>query len=160
MVSTLPGSHGYRNAWRLSRFLVMWQLVARVVLGLWNEPCPVSENHIDNRVPWFWLPSGLLGVTDPDEGGRVPLPHGARLRPSLLPSHRRRFCAFFHFFSFAPFFSRPLPFFTTRQNRAPALYHFSGSNTPWVQGPATDFTPKRSNTPWAHGPATCSAFPH
>ena len=143
------------------RPLLLLAYVSAGVRGLiWDRKslAPFRNAILTTVSTWFWLPSGLLGVTDPDEGGRVPLPHGARLRHDLYLPTRVDYVHFF-IFSLCSLFSRPLPFFTTRQNRAPALYHFSGSNTPWVQGPATDFIPKRSNTPWAHGPATCSVFP-
>ena len=82
--------------------------MCQLVLGASNWDCqslaPFRNAILTTVSTSFWLPSGLQGVTDPDEGGRVPLPHGARLRPSTLPSHKRRFCAFFHFFYFAPFF--------------------------------------------------------
>ena len=77
---------------------------------------------------------------------------GERPKPPTLPPHKGR-CWPFFFFPFRSRFFRPLPFFTIRQNRAPALYRLSGSKTPWVRGPANSPRCFGSNMPWENGPA-------
>ena len=77
---------------------------------------------------------------------------GERPKPPTLPSHKGR-CWPFIFFPFRFRLFRPLPFFTKRQNRAPALYRLSGSKTPWVRGPANSPRCFGSNMPWENGPA-------
>ena len=168
MVSTLPGPHDYRSVWRLSRLLIMWELLS-------SSERPPSGNYLveegnSHRItvsPCSCSLPALLEGHNPSMGVKyMPL----RV-PALWPSHFSFpqgemldlfrilfFClAFFalsRFLDSAKSGSRPLPFckigkigrppFTVRQDlkrpgcKASKMF---GSNTPWEQGPAKNTPP-------------------
>ena len=127
VISTLPGPHDYRSVWRLSRLLIMWELVSS------NER-PPSGNYLvedgkSHRItvsPCSCLLPALLEGHNPSMGVKyMPL----RV-PALWPSHfsfpQGEMLDLFSLFVFCSVFL-PLAVFLIRQNRAPALYRSAGS---------------------------------
>ena len=113
VASTLPGPHDYRSVWRLSRLLIMWELVAcaKSVRNVTSRRSHIhmSERCIGSPVPYEATVQPARG-TYPVQGdiwnrcARLALP---------LPSHKGRLRPFF-FPPLRSFFFRPLPFFTIR----------------------------------------------
>ena len=111
------------------------------IRGTFNRLWPdklLPEHHIAYKVLFLQdqPPSRVgisTGVTPLWRAWRVPL---ARPRhESRQPTPLRQCCAFFTFFPFHLFFSRPLPNLIIWQLRLPALCRFGRSNMPWPECP-------------------------
>ena len=92
VISTLSGPHGYRSVWRLSRLLIMWELVCsneRPPSG--NDLVGDGKSHRITVSPCSCLLPALLEGHNPSMGVKYMPLRVPALWPSIFLSHKGKY---------------------------------------------------------------------